>query len=349
LARKFIAERGATASPKVQRTGKVRRTVLDELERYTIDEALEIFIRAKEAEGVRPRTIKDYRQHIRYLLDYIGRQPFYLDELTAQLIRDYINYLRKERNAYEGVENREKETKGLSVNTINIRLRTLRTMCNFWYAEGMIAENPMQNIKPVRDDEHEEVPGLSDEEIEKILNYFDEKQYAEWRDKTLILLLLDTGLRINEAVNLTIDQIDFKRLSIHIPSSTAKNRRGRDVPVSREVARRLRQLYEENQQYFGKVDEIFMNAYGEPFTADTFRRRLNRLKKKLNIEKLHPHMFRHTFARNYILNGGDIFTLQKILDHADIKTTRKYIQMDDEHIREQHNKYSPIRRLLRRI
>ena len=88
-----------------------------------------------------------------------------------------------------------------------------------------------------------------------------------------------------------------------------------------------------------------MNAFGDDFTADAYRRRLNRLKKKLDIPKLHPHTFRHTFARNYILNGGDIFTLQKILDHADIQTTRKYIQMDKEHIREQHNKFSPVRRL----
>ena len=91
-----------------------------------------------------------------------------------------------------------------------------------------------------------------------------------------------------------------------------------------------------------------MNAFGEDFTADAFRRRLNRLKRKLGIERLHPHMFRHTFARNYILNGGDIFTLQKILDHADIQTTRKYIQMDKEHLRQQHNKFSPVRKLINR-
>jgi len=72
-----------------------------------------------------------------------------------------------------------------------------------------------------------------------------------------------------------------------------------------------------------------MNAYGEEFTDDAFRRRLNRLKRKLNIDKLHPVCF----ARNYVLNGGDIFTLQRILDHADIQTTRRYVQMDKEHIR----------------
>jgi len=147
---------------------------------------------------------------------------------------------------------------------------------------------------------------------------------------------------------LTVSQIDFKDLTVTVPSKIAKNRKSREIPISREVAKRMRQLLDETQQYFGEDAQLFMNAYGEDFTDGAFRRRLNRLKRKLNIEKLHPHMFRHTFARNYVLNGGDIFTLQKILDHADIQTTRKYVQMDSDHIREQHNKFSPVRSIMKR-
>ena len=159
------------------------------------------------------------------------------------------------------------------------------------------------------------------------------------------MLLLDTGLRINEAISLTAEQVDFQQNTVFVPSKIAKNRKYREVPISREISKRLRQLLVETEQYFGEGCQLFMNAYGEDFTADAFRRRLNRLKTKLNIPKLHPHMFRHTFARNYILNGGDIFTFQKILDHADIQTTRKYIQMDAKHLRQQHNEFSPVRRL----
>ena len=138
------------------------------------------------------------------------------------------------------------------------------------------------------------------------------------------MLLLDSGMRIQEALNLKIDHIDVKRCEIFIPSEVARNRKGREIPVSREIAKRLVKLHEESHRYFGDYDEVFMNAYGEPFTAEAFRRRPNRLKKKLVIPKLPPHIFRHTFCRNYILNGGDIFTLQKIVDHADIKTTEVY-------------------------
>ena len=350
MARGFIGERkgarGATSHPSVRRPSKDQRP-------YTIDEALEIFIRAKEAENVRPRTIKDYRQHMSYLVRYLTEvrgeeEPLLINDLTSKIIREYVIYLKDDKIAYEGSEGRKDLRQGLSINTINMRLKTLKTLCRFLHNDGILADNPMSKIKPVRDDVKEEVPGLSDAEVDLIMASYDTRQFAEWRDKTLILLLLDTGLRINEAVSLTVDQIDVKRSEIFVPSEVAKNRKGRDVPVSRQVAKQLIELYEESRQYFGSNDEVFMNAYGEPFTASAFRRRLHRLKKKVGIPRLHPHMFRHTFCRNYILNGGDLFTLQKIVDHSDIKTTRKYIQMDTEHVRSQHNKYSPVRRLLKR-
>jgi integrase/recombinase XerD len=347
--KKFIGKRSPTSKGTFRRSHEITHSAHEPTLKYTLEEALEIFVNAKIAEGVRERTIKDYKQHIKYLKAFlVNRFEFaYIGDLNAKMIRAYITYLREEKKSYEGIRGRERDC-GLSINTINMRLRTLRTMCRFWYLEGITAINPMENIKPIRNDQEEEVKGFSDEEINQVLNAFNERNYAEWRDKILIILLLDTGLRINEATNLTIDRVDFKLFSLSIPSSNAKNRKGREVPVSREVIKELKKLHEESLGYFGPHKEIFMNAYGEPLKADAMRRRLHRLGRRIGIERLHPHRFRHTFIRNYILNGGDIFTLQKIVDHSDIKTTRKYIQMEDVHIKEQHNKFSPIRRYLSR-
>ncbi|WP_060210230.1 tyrosine-type recombinase/integrase [Sporosarcina koreensis] len=318
----------------------------------TLNEALDAFIHAKEAEGVRPRTVENYREHIRYLADYLrtkhGWETAYANDLTPEIIRSYIKYLRTEKPRYEYAEGRKDKWVGLSVNTINIRLRTLRTMCRFWAKEGVTETNAMETVKNVVGDTIEEVPGISDEGIDRLLASYDVNNFAEWRDKVLIMLLLDTGLRITEAVSLTVDNVDYHLNTAYVPSQVAKNRRMREVPLSREVAKLLSQLHEESCGYFGESPFIFHNAYGEPFTAGAFRTRLNRRKKRLGLSRLSPHMFRHTFCRNYLLNGGDLFTLQKIVDHADIDTTRKYVQMDDEHVRQQHNKYSPVRRLLKR-
>ncbi|MFB5933000.1 tyrosine-type recombinase/integrase [Peribacillus frigoritolerans] len=345
MTRKYIGSRGPKASADVLKTNvDQKRTEV----RYSIDEALEIFVRAKQAEGVRPGTVKGYRDVVRYLSEWLDVEISYIDEITSDMLREYINYLRTDRTPYAEDTQRIRKGKGLSVSTINIRIRTLKTMFRFLTVEGIIPVNPTENISQIKGDEREEVPGLPDEEVDAILASYDDSQFAQWRDKTLILLLLDTGMRIGEALALTADQVDFRQLSVSVPSQIAKNRKHREIPISREIAKRLRQLLDETQSYFGEESMLFMNAYGEPFTDDAFRRRLNRLKRKLGIERLHPHQFRHTFARNYILNGGDLFTLQRILDHADITTTRKYVQMDSEHVREQHNKFSPVRRILNR-
>jgi integrase/recombinase XerD len=339
MKRKFIGERGAIGTPKVRQP----RNVL-----YTFEEATEIFIRAKTAEGVRPGTITGYRDIFRYFQQWLDEEITQINEISADTIRNYINYLRTERSPYAEDPQRKQSGKGLSVHTINIRIRGLSAFFRFLSTEGIIPDNPTENISQVRDDQYEEVPGIPDEQIDAILAAYDDRQFAQWRDKTLILLLLDTGLRIGEALSLTAEQINFKDLTVTVPSRIAKNRKSREIPISREVAKRLRQLLDETQQYFGEDAQLFMNAYGGEFTDDAFRRRLNRLKRKLDIPRLHPHMFRHTFARNYVLNGGDIFTLQRILDHAEIETTRKYVQMDNEHIREQHNKFSPVRNIMKR-
>ncbi|MBA4495255.1 phage integrase SAM-like domain-containing protein [Paenactinomyces guangxiensis] len=99
--------------------------------KLTFREALDIFVQAKKSEGVRPRTLSDYRQHMKYLAEFLTE--FYpeinvIQDLTTEIIHDYIIYLKDRRTPYSGIENRERAQKGLSANTINIRLRTLRTM-----------------------------------------------------------------------------------------------------------------------------------------------------------------------------------------------------------------------------
>lgn len=339
------------ASERIRRTSSNPSDLAEDLG-LSIEAGLSLFIRAKEAEQVRRSTIRNYIDHISYLTDYLTEikgiaQPM-LSDLSAKVIRDYTHYLLYDRLRYQNEEGRQDKTRGLSPHTVNMRLRTFRTMSRFWASEGVIKADFMQGVQNVLVDEASEIRGLSDGEIDLLLNSFDLSQFADYRDSVLVYLLLDTGLRINEAVRLTIERIDFDRLSVHVPSQVAKNRRNREVPISPEVAKMIRELYEESIGYFGESETVFFNAYGDPFTADAFRKRLNRRKKRLGMERLSPHMFRHTFGRNYLLNGGDIATLQRILDHADIETTRKYATVDNEDLRAQHNRYSPVRRILKR-
>ena len=160
--------------------------------RYTLDEAIEIFIQAKEAEGIRKSTINGYYDTVRYFKDWLNKDINDIEQITPVIIREYINYLKNDRLPYQGDDKREGTKKGLSVYTINIRLRNLKTIFRFLFNEEIINKNPTSNIPLVKDDAHEEVQGLSDEEIDAILASFDDKSFAQWRDKTLVLLLLDS-------------------------------------------------------------------------------------------------------------------------------------------------------------
>jgi integrase/recombinase XerD len=352
----FFMSENRRKTPVRERKGKSyvkeRKTMVSNVsmvQELTFDEALELFVTAKKAEGMRPRTIHDYYKHMEWFRRFLSE--FYPDvttiqQLTPEVIRSYITYMKDERSPYEGDERREKAIKGLSVNTINIRLRTLRVMCRFWYSEGYLSANPMEKIKLLKSDSVDDLTGFTDTEIKKLLGAVDTRQYSGFRDKIIMLLLLDTGIRINELVNIRIEHLDTKRLTLTIPAEVAKNRKSRDIPVSRKVMKMITELHEENKQYFDEQDYVFLTAYGEPMIPDTFRRRLWKYAEEAGVERATPHMFRHTFSREYLLNGGDIFTLQRILDHADITTTRRYIQLDTEHIKTQHTKYSPVSRYL---
>ncbi|QRG67717.1 tyrosine-type recombinase/integrase [Brevibacillus choshinensis] len=101
--------------------------------------------------------------------------------------------------------------------------------------------------------------------------------------------------------------------------------------------------------YSGLPEYIFLTAFGDPLTPNIFSRRLKQyaMKGKISGIRVSPHTFRHTFAKYYILNGGDPFSLQNILGHSTMDMVRKYVQMYSEDVKIQHNKFSPLKRLNR--
>lgn len=266
----------------------------------TFQEALEIFVTAKKAEGMRPRTIHDYYKHMEWFQRFLSE--FHPDITKIQQL--------------------------------------------FWTEEGYLPANPMEKIKLLKSDSVDDLRGFTEKELKKLFGVLDTRQYSGFRDKIIMLLMLDTGIRINEVCNIKIQHLDRNRLTLTIPAEVAKNRKSRTLPVSRKVMKMMVELHEGNKEYFDEQEHVFLTAYGEPMIPDTFRRRLWKYAEEAGVERATPHMFRHTFARDYLLNGGDLFTLQIILDHADISTTRRYIQMDDKHVKEQHLKFSPASKYL---
>lgn len=161
-----------------------------------------------------------------------------------------------------------------------------------------------------------------------------------------MLLFLDTGIRSNEALSLREKDFDYEQKVIKVPAPFAKNTRARILPVSKQTAKAISTLIKENS-IFEDTDYIFLSNYGEKVDPSWIRTRIINYGKHANITNIRvsPHAFRHTFSKFYILNGGDAFTLQRILDHSTMNMVRKYVQMNGEDIKAQHHQFSPINNL----
>lgn len=316
----------------------------------TLDIAFDLFYSAKRAEGVRPRTLADYKSYWRYFRKWLAESYPEIDEvkqITTTVLRDYIEYMSFDHKRYGDDKYRKKDDRKLSPVTVASRLRAIQTMCKFWAEEEILAVDPAAKIKAPRKDKEEKTV-FTDEQLSALLAAPDTDTFAGFRDRTLMLLLADSGLRINEALNLEVPHMDFSARCIRLPAHMNKNRKPRIIPLSAPVVRELLKLLEENRTYFD-TNHVFVANYGEPLKADHFRKRLQNYANAAGIDTketpITPHRFRDYFCTNYLLNGGDLFTLQRIVAHADIKTTQGYVKLNEGAIRDSHAQYSPISRL----
>lgn len=322
----------ARTSPNILRDNSVN---------LSLEDALEYVCAYKKSEGLRDRTINDYRILFGYFIEWVSEyypDIKHVNEITSGLVREYINYLTDEHF------NDHSKERGLSPTTINIRLRNMRALFNTLHKEEVIDKNPTASIKLLKVDEDTFEP-LTLDEIDRLLKAPDVREYAQFRDLVCMYLILDTGIRNSEMFDLKMKHVDFKSRAIVLNGSITKNRKPRILPLSNQVLRLLMELITEVKANFN-TEHVFVSNFGEKYMPASFGRRIYIYKDRANIEKrITPHGLRHQFCRDYIVNGGDIFTLQRIAGHADITTTRKYIQFTNDDLKNQHALFSPIVRL----
>jgi integrase/recombinase XerD len=307
------------------------------------------FMRTKELEGLRERTLKDHRTTFKYFTGFLrDRYPDikYAEEVTTDIVRDYVYYMSKEKKLWDDHTQAsvryKTDKKGLSPTTVNIRLRTLKCLFKFLNDEGHIPDNPTARVKLLKT-EKDTIQAFSKQQIIDILKQPDQRTYAGFRDYVLLLLFLDTGIRLNEALGLTSKNFDYDQKIIKVPAPLAKNTKARILPLSKKTAKMIQILIKENS-IFEDTEYLFLSNYGSKIDPSWIRARIKKYGQQAGITNIRvsPHIFRHTFSKFYILNGGDAFTLQRILDHSTMNTVRKYVQMNGEDIKQQHHQYSPI-------
>lgn len=333
---------------KIARKYSVEATRIIE-NQLTIQQCFDKYIFVKRIEGQSDATIatkiNTYKQFHKVVYKFVKYElP---QQLTVQDIRQTIDYMKKDYILHEDdnrVSDRYK-TKGLAVTTINNIITFNRAFYNWLVAEKYILENPFDRVKLLK--ESVNVESLKMNEIKLLLSGFNQKTFAGFRAYVLTVLLLDTGMRSAEGIETKISDIDFSQNIIYLSAERTKTNKMRYVPFSQKTNKLLRELIAETVEVGSEY--LFPTIYGNrPFDKRFYRLQLTEVSKKQEITHVHPHLLRHTYATQYLNNGGDAISLQRILGHANMNMTMRYVEFTQTDMLIKQAKFSPIANLLKK-
>jgi site-specific recombinase XerD len=209
--------------------------------------------------------------------------------------------------------------------------------------EEIATYNPVNAIKPPRPDE-KIVNGLSSEEVRKLVDACRKGQSTHRRrDLAIVLLFLDTGIRVSELCGLTKDQWQQDQVRVF-----GKGRKERILPLSPATSKALWD-YMAKERGKSPNERIFLNKHYRPMTRSGVQQLLDRRAEEASIRAIHPHMLRHTFALEWYRSGGPLSDLQPFLGHTKPTMSLRYGQMAGDDTEMLHRHHSPVERLGLRI
>lgn len=184
---------------------------------------------------------------------------------------------------------------------------------------------------------------LTDDEISKIFEcYPDGSNSIHLRNRVIISLMLDCGLRLSEVVNVKYSQLYIKDGYIIV---TGKGNKSRAVSFGGYTKKHLMNYLSCFNPLFPAVvksDSLFVTSESNQISQNTIKKIFRKLKDITGIERLHPHLLRHTFATRYLENGGDIYTLKNLLGHTTLAQTIHYLHIAENRIHKDYSLFSPL-------
>ena len=304
---------------------------------------------------LREKTMSSYEQTLhlfgRWLSDEL--KIYTVDKITEQVIRRYIddlmtrgkytfyvNDLSKKKNY---PDRRRDYRKPVSVTTINNYIRNIRVFFNWMERDYIIRKNPMKKIRQLKNNRQAKV-FLSDEDLKKLLSKFDKSYFTEHRDYVMIMLMLDSGMRLGECSTLLITDLELARKRIKLRAEETKGRKDRTVYFSPKTEAVLRRWLQFKDRYV-ESDYLFpVKEHGGSIGVGNFESNFKKYINRAGLnEDYSPHCLRNNFAKRCLMNGMDIFTLSKILGHSSVEVTEQaYLDLTDEDISKQYHRASPL-------
>ena len=287
----------------------------------TIQDAFDLFIRKCKIKNLTDLSISSYEKKMVHFYEFIDKnEP--ITTVTKDTVDDYILWLRENTQANDI--------------TINSYLRSVRAFLYYCMECNYIPTFKISLIKA----EKKIKETYTDDELARLLAKPDINTCSFSCYKTWVFenYLLGTGNRISTALDLHIDDINFHSGTITLRKT--KNRKQQIIPLSHTLA----DILQEYLQIRGGEGEdyLFCNEYGQQASCRTYQQLVRRYNIKRNVNKTSCHVFRHTFAKNWILNNGDMFRLQKILGHSDLTVTKEYVNMFGQDLQMDFEKFNPL-------
>lgn len=262
-------------------------------------------------------TCINYRDDLIKFSNFSSQEGYKLQDIDYQFVRNYLAYL------YDKKE---------STKTITRNISSMRTFFKYLLKEGHIINNPMTLISNPK--QEKKLPHyLTNEEVETLLKVTSGNDIYDIRDNMIIELLYSTGIRVGEAVNIKISDINFSDESIKVLGKGNKERivyfgKPCKDKLNRYLALRLSLLKDPNNPY------LLINKRGNRLQDRSIRTIFENIIKKNNLKiTFSPHTLRHTFATDLLNDGMDIKGVQELLGHSDISTTGIYTHISNEHLR----------------
>lgn len=267
-----------------------------------------------------------YQRDLNHFQTFLEREQISYDQADRQIILNYITYLRMECN--------------LKNSSVLRRISTVRSFYRYLSEYHGLDKNPFALIKLGK--KEKKIPEfLFYDEMDALLNSISLDNDENIRNRAMFEIMYACGLRVSEVVSLRIDDIDLNEQILRVIGKGSKER---IVPFYDEAAEILKlYLKEVRRKWCDEKERIcFLNLKGKPLTTRGVQYILDKVVLKSGLLlKVHPHMFRHSFATHLLDNGADLRVVQELLGHSSLSTTQIYTHVSREHLKNTYEKAFP--------
>lgn len=298
-----------------------------------LNKAIDSFLKEQQFRGNSLKTIVVYKQQLKYFYDFIGNVE--CSSISYITVQDYTIYLK---NKIKNSEHPYAIVRNEHISDVSVQtyVRGLKSFINFCIEKKYISNDSFESFKLPKA-KKVVIEILDNDEIKALYSFCDksnDKKIA-LRNKLIITLMLDCGLRANEVATLLISNI---RLKDNILKVLGKGNKERNVPFGDFTSALLKKYI----KLYKTEDLLFINEYGNPVGYMGIKKLFQKLRKYTKNDRLHPHLLRHTFATKYLMNGGDITSLKMILGHTSLKMVEHYLHLAEQYTVNRYKQYSVL-------